>query len=135
MFRFLRQASFCETVSTENKMRYLRYLVLGVITVGLVVVALANRGSVTLTFIPEGLGDLIGFNRQVKVPLFTVMFLGVGVGLLIGFVWEWLREMKHRNAAKSDHRQLVRLEREITKLKSGTVQGQDGILDLLDDLS
>ena len=116
-------------------MRYLRYLVLGFITVGLVVVALANRGSVTLTFIPEALGNLIGFNRQVKVPLFTVMFLGVGAGLLIGFVWEWLREMKHRNAAKSDHRQVVRLEREITKLKSGTVQGQDGILDLLDDLS
>ena len=135
MFRFLRQASFFETGSTENKMRYLRHLVLGFITVGLVVVALANRDSVTLTFIPEALGDLIGFNRQVKVPLFTVMFLGVGAGLLIGFVWEWLREMKHRNAAKSDNRQVVRLEREITKLKSGTAQGQDGVLELLDELS
>ena len=116
-------------------MRYLRYLVLCLIAVGLVIIALANRASVILTLIPEVLGGLLGFNVKIHVPLFIVIFLGVGVGLLIGFVWEWLREMKHRNAAKSDHRQVVRLEREITKLKSGTAQGQDGVLELLDELS
>ena len=113
-------------------MRYLRYFVLGLIAVGLVIVALANRGNVILYFIPELLGDLIGFNVQVRVPLFIVIFLGVGAGLLIGFVWEWLREMKHRNAAKSEHRQVVRLEREVTKLKTETVKEQDDILAILD---
>ncbi|MFQ3302880.1 MAG: putative membrane protein [Planktomarina sp.] len=113
-------------------MRYLRYFVLGLIAVGLVIVALANRGNVILNLIPEVLGDLIGFNVQVRVPLFIVIFLGVGAGLLIGFVWEWLREMKHRNAAKSEHRQVVRLEREVTKLKTGTVKEQDDILAILD---
>jgi|TARA_B110000211_G_scaffold30441_1_gene30950 uncharacterized integral membrane protein len=113
-------------------MRYLRYFVLGFIAVGLVIVALANRGNVILNLIPELLGDLIGFNVQVRVPLFIVIFLGVGAGLLIGFVWEWLREMKHRNAAKSEHRQVVRLEREVTKLKTGTVKEQDDILAILD---
>jgi|TARA_B110000238_G_scaffold147691_1_gene159247 uncharacterized integral membrane protein len=113
-------------------MRYLRYFVLGLIAVGLVIVALANRGNVILNLIPELLGDLIGFNVQVRVPLFIVIFLGVGAGLLIGFVWEWLREMKHRNAAKSEHRQVVRLEREVTKLKTGTVKEQDDILAILD---
>ena len=113
-------------------MRYLRYFVLGFIAVGLVIVALANRGNVILNLIPEVLGDLIGFNVQVRVPLFIVIFLGVGAGLLIGFVWEWLREMKHRNAAKSEHRQVVRLEREVTKLKTGTVKEQDDILAILD---
>ena len=132
MFRFSRQVSFCETASTENKMRYLRYFVLGLIAVGLVIVALANRGNVILNLIPELLGDLIGFNVQVRVPLFIVIFLGVGAGLLIGFVWEWLREMKHRNAAKSEHRQVVRLEREVTKLKTETVKEQDDILAILD---
>ena len=113
-------------------MRYLRYFVLGLIAVGLVIVALANRGNVILNLIPELLGDLIGFNVQVRVPLFIVIFLGVGAGLLIGFVWEWLREMKHRNAAKSEHRQVVRLEREVTKLKTETVKEQDDILAILD---
>ena len=113
-------------------MRYLRYFVLGFIAVGLVIVALANRGNVILNLIPEVLGDLIGFNVQVRVPLFIVIFLGVGAGLLMGFVWEWLREMKHRNAAKSEHRQVVRLEREVTKLKTETVKEQDDILAILD---
>ena len=113
-------------------MRYLRYFVLGFIAVGLVIVALANRGNVILNLMPELLGDLIGFNVQVRVPLFIVIFLGVGAGLLIGFVWEWLREMKHRNAAKSEHRQVVRLEREVTKLKTETVKEQDDILAILD---
>jgi len=113
-------------------MRYLRYFVLGFIAVGLVIVALANRGNVILNLIPELLGDLIGFNVQVRVPLFIVIFLGVGAGLLMGFVWEWLREMKHRNAAKSEHRQVVRLEREVTKLKTETVKEQDDILAILD---
>ena len=116
-------------------MRYLRYLVFGSIAVGLVIVALANRGEVSLTLMPLVLGDLIGFNLQFQIPLFTVIFLGVMTGLLIGFVWEWLREMKHRTAAKTEHRQVVRLEREVSKLKSGTAKEQDDILALLEKVS
>lgn len=116
-------------------MRYLRYLVFGSIAVGLVIVALANRGEVSLTLMPLVLGDLIGFNLQFQIPLFTVIFLGVMAGLLIGFVWEWLREMKHRNAAKTEHRQVVRLEREVSKLKSVTAKEQDDILALLEKVS
>ena len=115
-------------------MRYLQYLVLGFIALGLVVIALANRANVILTLIPEGLEGLLGFNVKVHVPLYIVMFLGVGGGLLIGFVWEWLREIKHRNAAKSEHRQVVRLEREVTKLKTGTAKEQDDVLALLNDV-
>ena len=116
-------------------MRYMRYLVLGLIAVGLVIVAFANRGNVILTLIPKGLGGLLGFNVQTQVPLFIVIFLGVGVGLLIGSVWEWLREMKYRNVAKSEHRQVVRLEREVTKLKTGTTKEQDDVLALLEEMS
>ena len=116
-------------------MRYLRYLVFGSIAVGLVIVALANRGEVSLTLMPLALGNLIGFNLQFQIPLFTVIFLGVMAGLLIGFVWEWLREMKHRTAAKTEHRQVVRLEREVSKLKCGTAKEQDDVLALLEKVS
>ena len=115
-------------------MRFLRYLVLGLIVVGLVIIALANRTNVLLNLIPEGLVRLLGFNVKIHMPLFIVIFLGVGAGLLIGFVWEWFREMKHRNAAKSEHRQVVRLEREVTKLKTGTANNQDDVLAFLDEV-
>ena len=116
-------------------MRYIRYLILGLIALGLIIIALANRASVLLSLIPGGLGDLLGFNVKIHVPLFIVIFLGVGGGLLIGFVWEWLREMKHRNAAKYEHRQVVLLEREISKLKTGMAKKQDDVLALLDEVS
>ena len=117
-------------------MRYLRHLVLGIIAISLIVVALANRGDVSLTLLPDALGTLVGFNLQLQVPLFVVIFLGVTMGLLIGFVWEWLREMKHRNAARSEHMQVVRLEREVSKLKSSSADtDKDEILALLDEVS
>jgi putative membrane protein len=55
--------------------------------------------------------------------------------LLIGFVWEWLREMKHRTASRNERRHVVRLEREVSKLKSGTVTEQDDVLALLEKVS
>ncbi|MDA9998725.1 LapA family protein [Planktomarina temperata] len=117
-------------------MRYLRYMVLGFIAISLIVVALANRGAVTLSLLPEALGALVGLNMQMQVPLFVVIFLGVTLGLLIGFVWEWLREMKHRSAARSEHMQVVRLEREVSKLKAtSTDTDKDEILALLDEVS
>ena len=117
-------------------MRYLRHLVLGIIAISLIVVALANRGAVSLTLLPDALGTLVGFNLQLQVPLFVVIFLGVTMGLLIGFIWEWLREMKHRSAARSEHMQVVRLEREVSKLKATTADtDKDEILALLDEVS
>ena len=117
-------------------MRYLRHLVLGIIAISLIVVALANRGAVSLSLLPDALGTLVGFNLQLQVPLFVVIFLGVTMGLLIGFVWEWLREMKHRNAARSEHMQVVRLEREVSKLKASSADtDKDEILALLDEVS
>jgi hypothetical protein len=60
----------------------------------------------------------------------------VTLGLLIGFVWEWLREMKHRSAAHSEHMQVVRLEREVSKLKGTSAEKEkDEILTLLDEVS
>ena len=114
-------------------MRYLRYSVLSFLAAGLIVVALANRSHVALTFLPVALGELVEFNLQFQVPIFIVIFLGVMIGLLIGFVWEWFREIKYRAAAQTEHRQLMRLEREVAKLKSEIVKEQDDVLALLDE--
>ena len=116
-------------------MRFVRYFILGLISVGLIVVSLANREMVTLKLMPEVLGDLFGMYAIIHVPLFVSILSGVAAGLLIGFVWEWLREMKYRVAVKSEHKQVVLLNREVDKLKSESPKAQDDILTLLDEVS
>lgn len=93
-------------------MRYLRYTVLAVIAVALIVVAMANRTPVTVQALPEDLAALFGVNWAITVPLFAVIFGGIVAGVLIGFVWEWVREHKHRAVAAEKSRQVERLERQ-----------------------
>ena len=80
-------------------MRYIRYFFLGALALVLISVALANRELVNLQLLPTGLSDLLGIQQQISLPLFIVIFGGVIAGLLVGFVWEWLREHKHRAEA------------------------------------
>ena len=49
-------------------MRYLRYMVLGFIAISLIAVALANRGIVRLTLLPEALGESDRFQRTNASP-------------------------------------------------------------------
>ncbi|GGE41071.1 phosphoribosylanthranilate isomerase [Primorskyibacter flagellatus] len=113
-------------------MRYIRYLFLAVLGVALIAVALANREIVSLKLLPEGLARIAGMNQSVELPLFAVIFGGAIVGLLIGFVWEWLREHKHRAEASRKQREVGKLEREVKKLKGEKHRGKDEVLALLD---
>ena len=113
-------------------LRYLRYLVLAVIAVALIVVSLANRGAVTVTALPAELGSLVGVNWALDVPLFVVMFGGIIVGILIGFVWEWVREHKFRPAATTKTREVERLERELANMKSTKADPVSEVLALVD---
>lgn len=113
-------------------MRYIRYLILAVIGIALIAVALANRGMVSLTLLPEGLAAIVGMNQSISLPLFVVIFGGVAVGVLLGFIWEWLREHKHRAEVSRKSREVGKLEREVKKLKGEKNQGKDEVLALLD---
>jgi uncharacterized integral membrane protein len=116
-------------------MRYIRYAFLAVLAIALVSVALANRGFVTLQLLPQGLADLVGMNRTVDLPLFVVIFGGIIAGLLIGFVWEWLREHKHRAAASRRQAEVKKLERELRRTKAERDKDKDEVLALLDEAS
>jgi uncharacterized integral membrane protein len=113
-------------------MRYLKYLFLAVLGLGLLTMALANRGMVSLHLLPEEMGAFLGFSWTVRLPMFLIVFGGIVVGLLIGFVWEWLREHKHRAAATQARRETVKLEREVVKLREATARPEDEILALLE---
>ena len=116
-------------------MRYIRYAFLASLAIVLVSIALANRDVVTLELLPQELGALLGLNWQVDLPLFIVVFGGIIFGLIIGFVWEWLREYKHRRQASEKTREAKRLEREVTRLKGEKAENKDEVLALLDEAS
>ncbi|GHF35947.1 lipopolysaccharide assembly protein LapA domain-containing protein [Seohaeicola zhoushanensis] len=113
-------------------MRYIRYAFLGALAVVLISVSLANRAAVELRLVPEALADLLGFNQVITLPLFVVVLGGIAVGLVLGFVWEWLREHKHRREASVKTREVNKLEREVTRLKGKQNEGRDEILAILD---
>lgn len=116
-------------------MRYLRYLFLAVLGICLITVALANRQMVPLRLLPEEMAAFSGLSLQIELPLFVVVFLGIVAGLLIGFVWEWLREARLRAEAGRARREAASLEREVKRLKRGQAEGEgkDEVLALLDD--
>ena len=116
-------------------MRYIRYAFLAVLAIVLVSVALANRVMVTLQLLPLGLSEMVGMNRSIELPLFIVIFGGIVAGLLIGFVWEWLREHKHRAAAARRQVEVKKLERELRRTKAERDKDKDEVLALLDEAS
>ncbi len=114
-------------------MRYFRYAVLAFLTLALVVFAVANRAAVEVKALPAGLAGLFGVDASAQVPLFVVLFAGAAAGLAIGFLWEWLREHKHRKAASRTSREVTRLERELAVMRdSTTTPARDEVVAILD---
>jgi uncharacterized integral membrane protein len=116
-------------------LRYLKYLFLIVVALALVLMAMANRETVTLELIPADLAAWFGIQYAIELPLFLIILGGVVVGLLIGFVWEWLREHRYRVEAKTHKQAAKSLEREVTTLKGPAKGTQDEILALVDGSS
>jgi uncharacterized integral membrane protein len=113
-------------------MRYIRYLFLSVIGILLITVALANRQMVSLRLMPEELAGVVNLSGALELPLFLVIFGGIVVGLLIGFVWEYLREFKHRHALSKTGREVSKLEREVKRLKGKSGEDKDDVLALIE---
>ncbi|WP_162896806.1 lipopolysaccharide assembly protein LapA domain-containing protein [Ruegeria sp. AD91A] len=116
-------------------MSYLRYAFLAALGIVLISVSLANVQPVKLKLMPDALAELLGFNLSASLPLFLVVLGGVAAGLVIGFLWEWLREHKHRRDATVKKTEVRKLEREVKKLKKKQNEGKDDVLALLDEAS
>jgi putative membrane protein len=113
-------------------MRYFRYSVLGVIAIVLITVAVANRGPLTVRLLPEELEGLFGLSWQVTFPAFLVLLAAVLVGVLLGFVWEWIREHRYRAEAVYERKERERFEREVMKTAPPRQEKGDDVLALLE---
>ena len=114
-------------------MRYVRYAILALIAIVLVSMSLANRGPLTLALMPDPVADFVGWNFVITLPIFTVILGAVGVGVLVGFFWEWMRETRYRRAVSGKSREVRKLEQEVEKLKKEKNKDKDEILALLGD--
>lgn len=112
-------------------MRFIRLIVLAAIAIVLITVALANRDPLTIRLLPEELVALLGFSWQITLPAFLILLAAVAVGVLLGFVWEWVREHKHRSRANVEGRTRRKLEGELKKVAPSEKSGDD-VLALLE---
>jgi len=113
-------------------MRYLRYASIAVFGLALILIGLANRNMVTLKVWPDELAGIAAVTPSVQLPLFVVIFASIVAGILVGFVWEWFREHRHRADAARKSREVSTLQREVRKLKGEKNQGKDEVLALLE---
>lgn len=114
-------------------MRTIRLAFLAILAVALVAVAFGNRDLVTLRVLPAELDGLVGFSWTVNLPLFIVVFLSIIAGLIIGFIWEWIRESTVRSEAAKHKSEAHALKREVNKLKTEPTEPKDDVLALLEN--
>jgi putative membrane protein len=113
-------------------LRTLRYILIGLVGLMIVIFSLSNTSRVLIKAMPDDLAAFFGVSWQIELPLFLVMLGGVVAGLLIGFVWEWLREHKHRATARTKSKEVSKLERELSVMRDSNTVPQDDIIALLD---
>ena len=113
-------------------MRYIRYASIAIFALALILIALANRNMVAVRLVPDELSGFTALNPAHDVPLFVVIFGAILAGLVLGFIWEWIREAGERAAAARQAREMQRLRAEIKRLKAEKHEGKDEVLALLD---
>lgn len=86
------------------------------IAIAVVLLAVANRAPVTLSFDPFTRGGPPEISAT--LPLFVVLFAAVGIGILAGGVGAWLTGGKHRRARRMSSREIARLKLEAERLRT-----------------
>lgn len=113
-------------------MKWVKFGFWALVGLCLIVVALANAQMIQVRALPGALADLLGVSPVISLPLYAVIFFGVAFGLLVGFVWEWIREYKERAALRRREAQVAHLEAEVARLKREK-HNSDDIIALIDD--
>ena len=95
--------------------RFLTLFVLLPIALVVVVLSVANRGSVTFSLNPIG-GPASGW--AVSAPLYVFLFLAVIVGIVIGGIATWAGQGRWRHAARAERANADRLRADIERFRA-----------------
>lgn len=113
--------------------RYIRVIFLTCLSTIILTLAIANREFVDIRILPSELEGFFGDGMIFSIPIFVLFLCGVIFGLFVGFVWEWIRAMKHRAASSRKSKELVKVENELNQLKRDNGQNDDEVLLLLNN--
>ena len=94
--------------------RFLTLFVLLPVAVVVIVLSVANRGSVTFSLDPIGAGST---GWAATGPLYVFLFAALAVGIVIGGVATWVRQSRWRHAARAERANAERLRRETERLR------------------
>jgi uncharacterized integral membrane protein len=98
-------------------MGFLKGLILLPVAIVAVLLAVANRAPVTMSFDP--------FSQRapefsVTLPLFALLFLAVVLGILIGGIGAWLNQGKNRRSRRDANRALSRMKVDSERSRAGS---------------
>jgi len=94
--------------------RFLVLFVLLPIAIVAIALSVANRESIVLSLDPFG-GAAPRWS--VTVPLFVLLFVTLGLGVIVGGIATWLRQGKWRQAARGERAKAEHLRQEVERLR------------------
>lgn len=94
--------------------RFLKALILLPVAVVVVLLAVANREAVTLSFDPFSPEPVFAL----VLPLYAVIFGAVALGILVGGIGSWLGQSGTRQRARYHRREADRLAKQAAELKT-----------------
>ena len=114
-------------------MRTIRISFIVILAMVLILVATANRTPIQVGMLPESIAKFTGSPWTVTLPTFLALFLAMVFGVLVGLVWEWLREGHLRAESRTRAHNLALLQREVGDLRRTHAAPRDEVLAILDD--
>lgn len=114
-------------------LRIVKLLFLALVLLALVFLFFANNEPVTLNLMPDVMANAMGMQNELTLPLFLVVTGALLIGIVVGFILEWLREHRFRAEAKTQRREAARLGQEVAAMKGRKSDSHDDVLAILDD--
>jgi hypothetical protein len=102
----------------------IKLIILVPVIVLAVLLAVANRGDITLMLDPlqrEG-------GPSVQVPVYLVVLVAIMLGVIMGGIATWLAQGRHRRAARAARREVASLRAEADRMRlahASDVSGQN----------
>jgi uncharacterized integral membrane protein len=95
--------------------KFITVFVLVPLAIVIVMFAVANRETITVSFDPfDSTNPALAF----RLPLFILVFVLVGLGVLVGGIAAWLRQHKWRTRARRAEADVRRLRSELDAVRS-----------------
>jgi uncharacterized integral membrane protein len=94
-------------------MRFVRLLIVIPVAVVVIVLAVVNRGPLTLRYLPPQFGE-----AAFTVPVFVALLGAVMMGVLIGGSASWWIQGRHRRLERAYRREADNLKMEAERLRA-----------------